>query len=65
MLLLLGFRKYPAFLSILIGALAGALVAVVLQPQVVLKFANDPSLSTPLATVKRRLDGDGERFQFL
>jgi NhaC family Na+:H+ antiporter len=51
-LLLLGFRKYPAFLSILIGALAGALVAVVLQPQVVLKFADDPALSTPLALLK-------------
>jgi len=51
-LLLLGFRKYPAFLSILIGALAGALVAVVLQPQVVLKFVNDPTLSTPLAMLK-------------
>ena len=34
-LLLLGLRKYPAFLSILIGTLAGALVAVVMQPQVV------------------------------
>ena len=51
-LLLLGFRKYPAFLSILIGALTGALVAVVLQPQVVLKFVNDPTLSTPLAMLK-------------
>ena len=51
-LLLLGFRKYPAFLSILIGALAGALVAVVLQPQVVIKFAGDPELSTPLALLK-------------
>jgi NhaC family Na+:H+ antiporter len=51
-LLLLGFRKYPAFLSILIGALAGALVAVVLQTQVVLKFADDPALGTPLAMLK-------------
>jgi NhaC family Na+:H+ antiporter len=51
-LLLLGLRQYPAFLSILIGALAGALVAVVLQPQVVVAFANDPTLSTPLALLK-------------
>jgi NhaC family Na+:H+ antiporter len=51
-LLLLGFRKYPAFLSILIGALVGALVAVVLQPQVVVKFAGDPALSTPLALLE-------------
>jgi NhaC family Na+:H+ antiporter len=51
-LLLLGIRQYPAFLSILIGALVGALVAVVLQPQVVVAFANDPTLSTPLALLK-------------
>jgi len=51
-LLLLGLRKYPAFLSILIGALAGALVAVIFQPQVVTNFANDPSLSYPLLALK-------------
>jgi NhaC family Na+:H+ antiporter len=51
-LLLLGLRKYPAFLSILIGTLAGALVAVVLQPQVVVAFANDPSLGYGLAALK-------------
>lgn len=51
-LLLLGIRKYPAFLSILIGTLVGALVAVLFQPQVVTAFANDPSLSYPLAALK-------------
>jgi NhaC family Na+:H+ antiporter len=51
-LILLGIRKYPAFLSILIGTLAGALVAVILQPQVVTAFANDPSLSYWLAALK-------------
>jgi len=51
-LLLLGIRKYPAFLSILIGTLVGALVAVVLQPQVVTAFANDPSLGYGLAALK-------------
>ena len=51
-LLLLGIRKYPAFLSILIGALVGALVAVIFQPQVVTAFANDPTLSYPLAALK-------------
>jgi NhaC family Na+:H+ antiporter len=51
-LLLLGIRKYPAFLSILIGALAGALVAVVLQPQIITAFANDPSLSYGMASLK-------------
>ena len=51
-LLLLGLRKYPAFLSILIGTLAGALVAVVMQPEVVTAFANDPSLGYGLAALK-------------
>lgn len=51
-LILLATRKYPAFLSILIGALTGALAAVIFQPEVVLAFANDPSLSTPLALLK-------------
>jgi Na+:H+ antiporter, NhaC family len=51
-LLLLGIRKYPAFLSILIGTLVGALVAVVMQPQIVIAFANDPSLGYGLAALK-------------
>jgi NhaC family Na+:H+ antiporter len=51
-LLLLGLRKYPAFLSILIGTLVGALVAVIWQPQVVTAFANDPSLGYGLAALK-------------
>ena len=51
-LLLLGIRKYPAFLSILIGTLVGALVAVVMQPQVMIAFANDPSLGYGLAALK-------------
>ena len=51
-LLLLGMRKYPAFLSILIGTLVGALVAVVMQPQVITAFANDSSLGYGLAALK-------------
>ncbi|HJS20193.1 MAG TPA: Na+/H+ antiporter NhaC [Anaerolineales bacterium] len=51
-LLLLGIRKYPAFLSILIGTLAGALVAVIFQPEVITTFANDPSLGYGLASLK-------------
>jgi NhaC family Na+:H+ antiporter len=51
-LLLLGIRKYPAFLSILIGTLVGALVAVVMQPNVITTFANDPSLGYGLASLK-------------
>jgi Na+:H+ antiporter, NhaC family len=51
-LLLLGLRKYPALLSILIGTLVGALVAVVMQPQIIIAFANDPSLGYGLAALK-------------
>jgi len=51
-LLLLGLRKYPAFLSILIGTLVGALVAVFTQTDLVIAFANDLSLSDPFAMLK-------------
>jgi Na+:H+ antiporter, NhaC family len=51
-LILLGFRKFPAFLSILIGTLVGALVAVVMQPQIVAAFANDASLGYGLVALK-------------
>jgi len=51
-LLLLGIKRYPAFLSILIGTLVGALVAVVAQPQVVTAFAADPSLGYVAAAIK-------------
>ena len=51
-LLLLGLRKYPAMLSILIGTLVGALVAVVMQPQIIIAFANDPSLGYGMASLK-------------
>lgn len=51
-LLLLGIRKFPAFLSILIGTLAGAIVAIIFQPQVVTDFANNPDLGYPLASLK-------------
>jgi NhaC family Na+:H+ antiporter len=51
-LLILSFRRFPAFMAILIGTLVGGLVAVVLQPALVLAFVNDPTLSTPLAMLK-------------
>lgn len=51
-LLLLGLRKYPAFLSILIGTLAGALIAIIMQQALLIAFANDMSLSAPFAAVK-------------
>ena len=51
-LLILGLRRFPAFLSILIGTLAGALVAVIMQPDLVTTFADDLSLSAPFAMLK-------------
>lgn len=48
----LAMRKFPAFPSILIGALLGGLAAVVLQPSLVLSFADSPDLATPLAMLK-------------
>ena len=51
-LLLLGIRRYPAFLSILIGTLAGALVAIIFQQPILITFANDMSLSAPFAAIK-------------
>ncbi len=51
-LLILGIRRYPAFLSILIGTLAGALMAIIFQQPVLIAFANDLSLSTPFAALK-------------
>jgi NhaC family Na+:H+ antiporter len=51
-LLALGFRRYPAFLSILIGTLAGALVAIIFQQSLLIAFANDMSLAAPFAALK-------------
>ena len=50
--LILSLRRVAAFATIIIGALVGGLMAVVLQPDVVLASVNDPSLSTPLAMFK-------------
>jgi NhaC family Na+:H+ antiporter len=51
-LLLLGLRRYPAFLSILIGTLVGALCAIVFQPQILTAFAADVSLGRFLTDLK-------------
>ena len=51
-LLLLGIKRFPAFLSILIGTLVGALVAVVLQTEVVTAFAAEPDMAYPFAALK-------------
>src|SRR5690606_10592889 len=48
----LAVKKFPAFPTIVFGALFGGLMAVVLQPQQVLDFAAAPELSAPLAMLK-------------
>lgn len=50
--LVMAIRRVPAFVAIMGGALAGGIMAVILQPQLVIAFANDPNLSTPLAMLK-------------
>lgn len=44
--------RFPPFVTIFSGALLGGLVAVVLNPQTVIAFANAPSLPAPLALLK-------------
>lgn len=52
LVLSLAVRKAPPLPTILAGALLGGVVAVILQPDVVLAFANSPDLSVPLAMTK-------------
>lgn len=54
-LFLLGFlsyRKTPPSLAIMIAALVGGLTAIVLQPEVVLRFVNEPDTATPIVFLK-------------
>jgi NhaC family Na+:H+ antiporter len=44
--------RFPPFTTIMMGALAGAVLAVVLSPERVIAFAADPDLATPLALLK-------------
>ena len=48
----LAMKKYPAFPTILFGAVFGGVMAVCLQPQTVLEFAARPDLPAPLAMLK-------------
>lgn len=48
----LAIRKFPAFPTILFGALFGGVMAVILQPSTVLEFAAAPNLPDPLAMLK-------------
>jgi len=50
--MILAFRKFPAMPTILLGSLLGSVLAVLLQPEQVLAFVNDPSLAKPLAYAK-------------
>jgi NhaC family Na+:H+ antiporter len=50
--LIMSFRRISAFATIMVGALVGGIIAVILQPDVVLAFVNDASLSTPVAMIK-------------
>lgn len=52
LVLWLAVRKAPPLPTILAGALTGAIIAAILQPEVVLEFAASPDLATPLALVK-------------
>jgi len=45
----LAMRKFPAYPTILIGALLGAVFAVLFQPDVVVKLAGNDALSRPMA----------------
>jgi NhaC family Na+:H+ antiporter len=45
-------RRVAPTITILSGALTGGLVAVVLQPDLVLAFVDEPGLATPLALLK-------------
>jgi NhaC family Na+:H+ antiporter len=50
--IVLAAMRMPPFTTIMMGALAGALLAVVLSPERVIAFAADPDLATPLALLK-------------
>jgi NhaC family Na+:H+ antiporter len=52
LVLFLAIRRVPAFVAIMLGALFGGVLAIVLQPELVIKFADDTSLATPLAMIK-------------
>ena len=51
-LLILSLRKAPASLAVMGSALLAGVMAAAFQPRTVLRFVNDPGLSTPLAYIK-------------
>jgi len=48
----LAIRRFPALPTILAGALLGGVLAVILQPDVVIARAEDPGLTAPMALLK-------------
>jgi NhaC family Na+:H+ antiporter len=48
----LSIARFPPFVTIFIGALAGGVMAVLLDPSRVIAFAADPELPVPLAAIK-------------
>jgi hypothetical protein len=61
-LLVLGIRRYPAFLSILIGTLAGAMVAVIIQQtEPGHRLRQRPQHQRALCRPEERLGGHGQR----
>ena len=52
LLIFFSIRKFPAFLSIFLTTLFSGILAAFTQHDLVVKFANDPGLSTPFAVAK-------------
>jgi len=48
----LSVKKFPAFLSIFLTAIFSGALATITQHDLVIRFANDPSLSEPMALIK-------------
>lgn len=48
----LSYRKVPASLAVMTAALVGGLTAVVLQPEAVVRFVNEPGVAAPLVFIK-------------
>jgi Na+:H+ antiporter, NhaC family len=51
-LVVLSIRKVPASLAIMSAALGAGVLGAILQPQAILRFVNDPTLSVPLTYIK-------------
>lgn len=47
----LAFKKMPAFPTIMVGALLGGVFAILLQPDVIRNYVNQPGLSGPLTMI--------------